>query len=97
MKSNKTFIYLLGIVIITVLAASVILPGIAVVQGLVSGFNAGYSNAQDLKKSDREVMMEIVMTPSVDKLISTTDSIEFDDGQRHPAVATRAAISSTFS
>ena len=87
---NKTPIYALSVIIITVLAFSIIFPGIQMINSFASGFNAGIEAATN--ESQTLVPYEIAFHPTAEQVINSRDTVIFKNGEEYPVVLSHAAV-----
>lgn len=94
---KKTTIYLLSIIIIAVVAASVLGPAYQMVKFGASGFEAGFEAGVKADNTDADFPeigepVNVKFTPEVSTLMNPRDSIIFDNGSKLPLVIDQVAV-----
>lgn len=96
---KKNIIAILSFLIILLLAFSILTPAWYSGTIFMDGFNEGLfmtSETRDkhktIKGEEDKQLLDIAFNPDVKMMLSTTDSIEFNDGRKYPLVITRASV-----
>lgn len=91
---KKTTIYILSVIVLAIVAASVLIPAYNAVRLGVEGFNMGYAEVKEGRYDENNESLPIVMSfkPATRQMLEPRDTIVFKDSRKYPIIIDRAMV-----